>query len=354
MAFFNVEGIGVKGIVSTVPKEIGDNLNDENIPKEKGQKILDSTGIRYRRLSRESVTTSDLCEFSAVNLLENKKIDRSNIEVVVFLSQTPDYVLPATSTILQHKLGLPNSALAFDINLGCSGFVYGLSVVTSLLEKIPNPNASALLLVGDTSSKLTNKRDLSTYPLFGDCGTATLLTKEKGAKITFDLFSDGKGWDAIRVDHGAFRKQISKDSEELISNDGVNFRRERDLYLNGMDVFSFGITKVPKAVKDYYEKTNLSKEDFDFFIFHQANMFMNEKIRKKLKLEEEKVPYTLYDYANTSSATIPLTLTTKLKDKIKNNTKILACGFGVGLSWGIAQFEINKKGYFNTIEYDDI
>jgi 3-oxoacyl-[acyl-carrier-protein] synthase-3 len=342
--------ISIEGIVSSVPKNIADNLDDKNIEAIKAQKILETTGIRYRRISDKDTTTSDLCLNAAQQLIREKNIETSDIEVLIFLSQTPDYILPATATILQGKLGLPVSSIAFDVNLGCSGYVYGLQIISSLLEKTANPKAKALLLVGDTSSKLTNPKDLSTYPLFGDCGTATLLGKEKNKTITFDLFTDGKGWEAIKVDHGGFRNPIDSSSNELISIDGVNYRRERDLYLNGMDVFSFGISRVPKAIKAYFEENNIDKDLVDYFLFHQANMMMNEKIRKKLKLSEKQVPYSLYDYANTSSATIPLTLTTQV-GSLDIKKEFLTCGFGVGLSWGIAHFHLDQNTYIKHLEY---
>lgn len=349
MNAFKTNNVNIASIVSCVPSTCKDNLNDNLIPKSQGKKILESTGIRYRRIAGAE-TTSDLCLKAAENIFQSTLYEKDNVSILIFVSQTPDYILPATSTLLQNKLGLSSETIAFDINLGCSGYVYGLSVITSLLEKLPNPNSTALLLVGDTISKLCNKRDLSTYPLFGDAGSATLLKKENNEIISFDLHSDGKGANSIIVEDGGFRNSYSKASEKEFSDDGVNFRRKKNLYLNGMDVFSFGITKVPKAIKSFYEESNLDERNIDYFIFHQANMFMNEKIRTKLKISEEKVPYTLYNYANVSSATIPLTITSKLKNKVSKSLNIIACGFGVGLSWGVANFNLSKDIYLNTID----
>lgn len=349
MALAKAENISIESIVSCVPSIVKDNLDDVNIPEAQGKKILDTTGIRFRRIV-ENETAGDLCFAAAENIFENTDLKREDVAVLVFVTQTPDYILPATATILQDKLGLPQSTIAFDIGLGCSGYVYGLSVIATLLEKIPNPEATALLLVGDTISKICNVKDLSTYPLFGDAGSATLLKKQIGSDVTFDLHSDGKGADAIKVEDGGFRNPYSKDSELNQIGEGVNIRRKKDLFLNGMDVFSFGITKVPKAIKAFYEEAGVNDEDVDFFIFHQANMFMNEKIRKKLKLPEDKVPYTLHDYANVSCATIPITISSKLKDKMDRKRNIIACGFGVGLSWGTVNFELPQEIYLNTIE----
>ncbi|MFV0530329.1 MAG: ketoacyl-ACP synthase III [Flavobacteriales bacterium] len=346
MAFFTVRDVQISGIVSGVPKIILDNLADPYIPKEQGKKIVENTGIRYRRANLK-FTTSDLCLAAAEELVLKKNIDLSDIKYLVFVTQTPDYVLPATATILQKKLKLSQDSFCLDISLGCSGYVYGLSVLSSLLEKSQEQNTKGLLLVGDTTSKLTNIKDLSAYPLFGDAGSATLLEKTQERIMNFDMYSDGSGEGAIKVKDGGYRNVYTPNSDIEIK-DGNNTRRRRDVYLNGMDVFSFGITKVPKAIKIFYEKTNTNDSLTDFYIFHQANLFMNEKIRKKLKLEKEKVPYSLYDYGNVSSATIPLTITSKLNNQ--KHKKIIACGFGVGLSWGTCDFLLDEKTYLDTIE----
>jgi 3-oxoacyl-[acyl-carrier-protein] synthase-3 len=251
-----------------------DNLNDECIETQQGEKILNSTGIRYRHIVGTE-TASDLCYDAAQKLITENKFEIDNIEFLVFVSQTPDYVLPASAPILQNRLGLKTSVAAFDVNMGCSGYVYGLSIISSLLSNSSNNNAQALLLVGDTISKLCDSNDSATYPLFGDAGSATLLGKSiTENEMIFDLNSDGSGCNAIKVEEGGFRH---KDKNSKMA-----------LYLNGMDVFSFGITTVPKAIKTFMERQSTSVEIFDYFIFHQANKFMNEKIRKKIKDTESQ------------------------------------------------------------------
>lgn len=349
MAVVKVKDISIESIVTCVPSKKVDNLNDSHIPESQGKKILDSTGIRYRRIA-EKETAADLCFTAAENIFEKTAASKGDVAILVFVTQTPDYILPSTSTILQDRLGLSQNMIAFDIGMGCSGYAYGLSVIATLLEKLSNPNATALLLVGDTISKICNSNDLSTYPLFGDAGSATLVKKKKGSTIVFDLHSNGKGADAIKVEDGGFRNPYSEESEKELIFDGNNKRSRKDLFLNGMDVFSFGITTVPKAIKLFYEEAAIKEETIDFFIFHQANMFMNEKIRKKLKLPEAKVPYSLYNFANVSSATIPLTICVELRNKIKTTSNIIACGFGVGLSWGTVNFNLSKNTYLNIIE----
>ena len=346
MATFEISGVLVEGIVTAVPKNSIDNLNDPHIEREQGEKVLKTTGIRYRRLANDTTTASDLCYVAAVNLLKQFQTFKGDIEILVFVSQTPDYILPATAPILQHKLGLASHVAAFDVNMGCSGYVYGLSTVTSILSTSMNPNAKALLLVGDTVSKLCTPSDSATYPLFGDAGSATLISKSKEGKFIFDLNSDGGGCDAIKVKKGGFR--TTNENNMLNSN-----TTKPSLYLNGMDVFSFGISKVPKSIKSFLTFVDKEVSDFDYFIFHQANMFMNEKIRKKLKIESEKVPYSLHNFANTSSTTIPLTITTQLNEVTNKNNKVFCCGFGVGLSWASVILDLNKDIYILNIEIDE-
>jgi 3-oxoacyl-[acyl-carrier-protein] synthase-3 len=207
------------------------------------------------------------------------------------VTQTPDYHLPATSPLLQKRLGLSENCLALDISLGCSGFVYGLGVITSLLSH--GNIRKGLLLAGDTILKTCSKNDKTTYPLFGDAGSATALEFQGRGNFLFNL--------------------------------------------------KFGISKAPASIKELSEHFELNLESVDDFIFHQANKFMNEKIRKKLNLPVEKVPYSIERFGNTSCATIPLTMVTEMRDKLENNRlSHIACGFGVGLSWGSVYFETDK------------
>ena len=258
---------------------------------------------------------------------------------MIFVSQTPDYILPATACVLHGRLGLSMNCFAMDISLGCSGWVYGLSVIASLIAG--GSMKKGLLLVGDTTSVTKSPKDKSAYPLFGDAGTATAIEFDKDVeKMLFNFGTDGKDYDAIIIPDGGFRNFFSQDSftEEEIESGIIRHRLHS--ILNGPAVFTFGITKAPRSVKTLLENYNKSLEEIDYFVFHQANLFMNEKIRKKLKIEPEKVPYCLDEYGNTSSASIPLTINTRLNNGLKSDKrKVLACAFGVGLSWASVLFE---------------
>jgi 3-oxoacyl-[acyl-carrier-protein] synthase-3 len=242
---------------------------------------------------------------------------------------------------------LSKDCYTLDISLGCSGWVYGLSAISSLLNQLhenDKKTAKALILCGDTLSKTISITDKSTYPLFGDAGTATALEfSENTQPIIFNMNTDGSGFGAIIINDGGYRNPVNSCSlKKITRGEGIE-SNNLELILEGMDVFAFGIKRAPESVKTLLEKFDIDKENVDYFTFHQANLFMNEQIRKKLKLEKEKVPYSLKNFGNTSSATIPLTMVTELSQKLKTEKlSHIGCGFGVGLSWGSVFFETDK------------
>jgi 3-oxoacyl-[acyl-carrier-protein] synthase III len=334
MALFSTNQIRIAGISCCVPKRIISNkIASDFISEEVLAKIMATTGIEERRIT-DNKTTADYCEVAAEKLLNELKWERSEIGILVFISQTPDYTIPMTSTILQHKLGIPTTCIAFDSTLGCSGYTYGLSILSTMMQS--SKIAKGLLLVGDTISKITSPKDRSTYPLFGDAGTATAIEYKEHElnEIYFELGSDGGGSDAIKVEAGGARSPMNSSSLEAVTYEDGSTRNKCQLYLNGIDVFNFGINQAPKSVKSILEFAAKNIDDIDFFVFHQANKLMNDMIRKKLKIVEEKVPSTLSIFGNTSSATIPLTIAYNLREQLRlGRKKILMCGFGVGLSW---------------------
>lgn len=335
MALFSLKNVRIAGIAACVPKDNISNFNsDPYISKDDLFKIATNTGVENRRVANESICTSDLCFTAAEKLILDLGWDKSQIELLVFVSQTPDYLLPMTSCILQEKLGLSKSCIAFDTTLGCSGYVYGLSIISSMLSS--TNGKKALLLVGDTISKITSPKDRSTLPLFGDAGTATALCFDKLANpIHFHLATDGSGSNTIIVKEGGQRNNVKSISNNKTLDDFDTLKNDKYLYLNGMDVFNFGITEAPKSIKELLTFANKEERLIDFFVFHQANKLMNETIRKKLKINPSKVPYSLREFGNTSSATIPITIVSQLRNEVITQNKLfILCGFGVGLSWG--------------------
>lgn len=348
MAFLNIKNVAVKGISACVPC-VYDLISD--IYKWGGaNNFAGSTGIKARRRTNPETTASDLCLKAAEKLIDELRWDKSEVDAIVFVSQTPDYILPATSCVLQQRLGLSRDCYTLDISLGCSGWVYAISVLAALLQN--GTIKKGLLLAGDTVTKICSPEDKSTYPLFGDAGTATALEyAPEGNGMQFNFNTDGNGYETIIVRDGGYRNPVTEESLK-IRDGGENIsRRGIDLELDGMDVFSFGITKAPKSVKQLCDHFGIDKDNIDLFTFHQANLMMNEMIRKKLKLPEEKVPYSMDEFGNTSCASIPLTLVTREREKLQTeNLKHIACGFGVGLSWGCVFFETDKIAVPELIE----
>jgi len=341
MAFFRIENVKVSGFSVCVPKRIEENTSFPLFNDEEAKKFISTTGVERKRKADDGICTSDLCVSAAEALISALQWKKDDISIVVFVTQTPDYILPATSPIIQHRLGLSKDCYTLDISLGCSGWVYAMSVVAGLLSKLID-GGRALLLTGDTPSKISSNQDKSTYPLFGDAGTATALEYEKNTEpMLFGMNSDGSGYKSIIINDGGygFRNPFSLSSLDMVvRGDGIVSNNLHQI-LDGMDVFSFGIREAPKSVNRLVETFNLDKDKIDYFIFHQANLYMNEQIRKKLKLPVEKVPYSLKNFGNTSSASIPLTLATQLYEELKGGKlQHIACGFGVGLSWGSVYF----------------
>lgn len=350
MAAFSVSDIAIRGISCCVPKNTERNIDLDILTSEEIQKFIDATGVEERRIATKEICTSDLCCEAAGKLITDLNWQKDEIEILVFVSQTADYILPVSAAILQDRLGLSTNCIAFDVPLGCSGYVYGMSIIAGMMKAAGLKKG--LLLAGDTSSKLLSKSDKSTIPLFGDGGSATAFEFDENAEsLLFDLGTDGSGYKTIIINDGGSRNRIDSDSlkYETISP-GIE-RNSCQLILDGMDVFGFGISQAPKTVNKLIEKFEIDKDEIDHFVFHQANLMMNKMIVKKLKLPAEKVPYSLKEFGNTSSTTIPLTIVAGLKEKLSKTTQdLIICGFGVGLSWGTAKIKLDNVVIPDLIE----
>ena len=349
MAVFTVPDIKLSGIAACVPKQVEDNYNFTLLNENERELFIKTVGIRYRRIAPKGITASDLCLAAAENLLHNLSLEKEGIKILVFVTQTPYYIIPNTASLLQEKLGLSKNCIAFDVNLGCSGYVYGLSIVGSLLQNIFG--GKALLLVGDISTQTISMQDKSTAPLFSDAGTATALEYAAGNKIIFNLQTDGKEFDDIIIPDGGFRNQFTEDSLVLKEYDKGITRSNLDMKLDGLKIFNFALREIAPNINALLHEIAADKSSIDYFIFHQANLLMLESVRKKMKLEPAKVPYSLYDYAKTSSATIPLTMVTKIRALlVSKKLNLVLSGFGVGLSWGSAYIETENIICLELIE----
>jgi 3-oxoacyl-[acyl-carrier-protein] synthase-3 len=333
MSIFHINDIAIKGIAASVPALTESNLEYDWISVEERMLLIKTTGVLNRRISASNSLASDLCFAAAQKILSASDTDASEIGILIFVSQSKDYILPSTAIILQDKLGLPTTSIAFDVPLGCSGYVYGLSIIASLMNNAKIKKG--LLLTGDTSSLSLNWKDKSAYPLFGDAGSATLLEYQENSRMDFNLQTDGSNYGAIIIPHGGSRRPVDNESDVEQEFEKGIIRKQKNLSLNGFDVFNFSIKEVPPNIKKLLEEYKYNIDQIDYFVMHQANLLLNETIRKKLKIHADKVPYSLRDFGNTSSASIPLTMVTNLKNELTTKKKrILLSGFGVGLSWG--------------------
>lgn len=339
MAFLTVNNVKISGIAACVPKNTESNSDYDWIPLKDRELLIKTTGIEKRHIATNGLCTSDMCYTSADRLLSTMSTDRSEVDILVFVSQSPDYILPATGIILQDRLGLSKNTIAFDMQLGCSGYLYGLSVISNLMST--GKYRKGLLLVGDVSSFSQSKKDKSTYPIFGDAGTATLLEYADGCKpLHFSLQSDGSGYRAIMIHDGGLRHPYSSRSDQPVEYEPGIVRSRRQLMLDGIEVFNFSLREAPVNAFQLMQHLGTTANDYDYFIFHQANKLMNESIRKKLKLPPEKVPYSLNEFGNTSSASIPLTIVSRLGQELAGRqASLFLSAFGVGLSWGSAAVE---------------
>lgn len=339
MVTYKSSNIEITGVCCAVPgKPISINEIESPFTEKEVKRFSKMVGVNQLYRASEDQTTLDLCIIAAKKLMNDLNWVPDEIDGLIFVSQTPDYVLPASSAIAQEALGLNNDCFCFDVNMGCSGYVYGLQIASRMLQK--NQCEKILLLVGDTISKIISPEDKSVALLFGDAGSATAASyKESASESIFVLGTDGKGAKNLIVSAGAFKNQdTSAESYERVADDSGNKRSAHDLYMNGSEVFNFTISEVPKLVDGIIESSGVDKTAVDYFVLHQANKFMLEQISRKIGVDLSKVPINIEKYGNTSSATIPLVL---IDNQIAENNhiinkKILMAGFGVGFSWGAA------------------
>lgn len=351
MAILRFNNIGIKAVAACVPKTKAYNkdlnylMSDEEVAK-----MIDSVGIHERRICDEKTCASDLCVEAAKKIFQDNNVSPESIDILLFMSQVPDYRIPATACIIQERLGLSKNCGAIDLSLGCSGYVYALSTAMAYAS-IPNINR-VLLLDGETFSKIVNKEDKANVPLYGDAGTATLIEKGDFGETTFILHTDGAGEDAVKIPAG-MRLPITPESLIDTAREDGNKRNDLQVFMDGMEVFNFALRVVPKGVKEILKETDIDISDIDYLVFHQANRFMTDFFVKKLKFDLNKVPYCIDRFGNTSSASIPLTLSSELSGDYNNPKKIVMAGFGAGLSWATAMMTLKDCRISSIIEYGE-
>ncbi|MGR5163739.1 3-oxoacyl-ACP synthase III family protein [Vibrio owensii] len=305
-----------------------------DFPEWSVDKIFEKTGIESRYIAHSNESTLDMAVSACKKLFSKNEISPEDIDYILLCTQSPDYFLPTTACLLQDKLGLKKNIGALDYNLGCSGYVYGLSLAQALISSKQVNNV--LLVTTEQYSKYINDNDKSVRTLFGDAATATIISSEDQDYIgPFVFGTDGSGGDSLIVPHGANKHPISSESYIEAEDSSKNIRSPKDLYMNGSAVFTFTLQTVPKTVREILEKSGLEKSDIDFAIFHQANKFMLDILQKKCGFSDQQFLRSYQKYGNTVSNTLPIGLYEAASTgKLKDGDKILLVGFGVGLSWG--------------------
>ena len=324
-----------KTISFYLPEKVLDN--DELVELYSGwttEKIFNKTGIKRRHISGKDEYTSDMAIKAANKLFGEYKIEIKEIEFLIVITQGPDYLIPTTACIIQDKLGLSTSCGAFDINLGCSGYIYGLSVAKSLI--ISKTADVVLLITADVYTKFIHDMDRSTRTIFGDGATATLINKNNVNDIgSFVFGTNGAGSDKLIIPNSGARSMSTKNKSIINSENCENSRTDRNIYMDGTEIFKFTIETVPNAIYDVLKKNSLKISDIDLFVFHQANKFMLDYLRKTIGIPEDKFYINIADIGNTVSSTIPIALKMAYSEGIlREGHLVMLVGFGVGLSWG--------------------
>ena len=331
----------IKAITYALPDMVVTNEDlVREFPEWSVEKIADKVGINKRHIVGENETSADLALKAAEKLFqEHPEINRESVNFILFCTQSPDHFLPTSACILQNKLGLPTSCGALDFNLGCSGYVYGLSLAKGLI--LGGIAKNVLLLTGETYSKFMHPKDKGNRTIFGDAGSATLISSEGFAEIgNFSLGTDGRGAENLMVKSGGmrYREQIN----DLQFEENGNPQSSDYLYMNGSEIFNFTIDAVPPLIEETLVKNKISRNDVDGYVFHQANKFMINFLRKKIKIEPEKFFTYMSEVGNTVSNTIPIVLTEKIKEDVLHGNILLA-GFGVGYSWGACIIRMHQN-----------
>ena len=307
-------------------------------PEWSSEKIDKKIGIQCRHIAGQDECSSDLAFAAARKLFDSGACRPESIDYLLLCTQSPDYFLPTTACLLQDRLGLPTTAGALDFNLGCSGYVYGLGLAEGLISS--GQASRVLLLTAETYSKFVHPRDKSVRSIFGDGAAATLLTASNSASPLIGPFvygTDGSGGPNLIVPTGGMRRERSRQEPEPVEDKSGNFRTEDHLYMHGGEIFAFTLATVPRSVHVLLEKANLKMEDIDLFVFHQANKYILEHLRKGLKIPQEKFMLAMRHCGNTVSSTIPIALKhAQAEGRLREGARVMLVGFGVGYSWGAA------------------
>ena len=344
----------IRGIVTTVPsitKSLDEEVDQYGGDAAQIERIKKVIGLNQRRVVDDKTTTADLCEHATEELIKSLDLDLNSIDGLICVTQTPDYLQPCNAAVLHGRLKLTEDCACFDVNLGCSGYVYALWLAFMMVET--DSCSRVLLLAGDTISRCVNPRDRSVAPLFGDAGSATLVEKSSEEQSSwFSLNTDGSGFESLIIPAGGFRTPSSCDTQkEHTDNDG-NVRSAENLFMSGPDVFNFSIKQEPKAVQAILDYSGFSIEEIDYFFFHQANQYIISNIARRLKIPLEKAPSSVVGkYGNLSTASIPSIICDHFGGEGSPSGYSTLSGFGVGLSWASSILSLSNLCYCKVATY---
>jgi len=353
MPQLTIRNIKIVGMAACVPSQLEENLSLPIFKNEsEAKKVIASTGIERRRVVLPGTTASDLTVAAVHRMLDDLYWEVSEVDCLFYVCTSRDFIAPQTACILQERLGLRNDCFVMDLPLGCSGWIYGLSVIGSLMSH--GSFKKGLLVAAETNSANRSSKDRTVKPLFGDAATVTALEFDVSCVKPFNFVFgvNGSGYQAVWTKYGGMRYPatveavVEKEIEPGIVRKGI------DMVINGMDVFAFAINTPPRSLKELIETFHINVDEVDYLYLHQANKFIDEKIRKSLKIPPEKVPYCLEDFGNVTSASIPLTMVTRTAKALRNKENYcLACGFGVGLAWASMEFNVDNIVVSELVEY---
>ena len=353
MSALTTKHVKIAGMAACVPARIEENTD---LPifasRDEAEKVIASTGIARRRVCDDGVTASDLTAMAMERLLADMEWTADSIDCLFYVCTSRDYIAPQTACILQHRLGLRSDCFVMDLPLGCSGWVYGMSVVTSMMQT--GTFKRGILVAAETNTKNRSMKDRTVRPLFGDAATVTALAydPEWDRPMNFVFGVDGAGASAIMAKYGGMRHPTTVDALKEVEVEPGVIRRGVDMEVRGMDVFGFAIKRPPASLKELVATFDIDLDSIDYLFLHQANLFIDEKIRKSLKVPAEKVPYCIRDFGNVTSASIPLTMVARTAEALAESRKhCIACGFGVGLAWASMEFWAGDLRGMQLVEF---
>lgn len=351
---FSFKNKEITGILSVLPSQeinFKDEIDNYNFTKKQSLKLAKIMGYGSRRIANEKTTISDLCIFGINHLLENNQLDIKDIDVLILVTQSPDQFLPPTSNMIAGEIGLNEDTICLDINQGCAGFEVGLLQAYMFLEQ-PQIN-KVVLLNADVLSKKVSVKDRNSKPLVGDGATVTIIESKPTKDVHLYIKMDGKGSKSLQIPAGAFKTPSNSDTAILQKDSAGNERALDHLVMKGDDVFNFVQTRIPEMITHIYRDLSISDENIDYYMFHQPNKFMLEKLADKLGVDRAKIPNNIVGkYGNGSGITVPLNICENLSDILNEKSlNLILGGFGVGLTWSMIVCELNKLNFCNIINY---